>query len=95
MCDITNEVTMRLGLGQRVLEDSREWVIRGLIVQEVPSDLRHLGPRSKSLALLSLSCFRPPAKHLFYHVLVIQQLCFLSSHCSDCQGSFHQLLIAG
>ena len=39
---ITNEVTMRLGPGQRVLEDSREQAIRGLIVGKVPSNLRHL-----------------------------------------------------
>ena len=48
MCDITNEVTVRLGLGQRALEDSREQAIRGLIVGKVPSDLRRLGPRTKS-----------------------------------------------
>ena len=62
MCDITNEVTVRLGPGQRALEDSREQVIRGLIVGKVPSVLRHLGPRTKSLALSPLSRFCLPAK---------------------------------
>ena len=62
MCDITDEVTMRLGLGQRALEDSRERVIRGLIVGKVPSNLRHLGPKTELLALLPLSRFCPPAK---------------------------------
>ena len=42
MCDMTDEVTVRLGLGQRTLEDSREQAIRGLIVGKVPSDLRGL-----------------------------------------------------
>ena len=51
MCDITNEVTVRLSLGQRALEDSRERAIRGLIVGKVPSNLRRLGPKTESLAL--------------------------------------------
>ena len=82
MCDITNEVTVRLGLGQRALEDSREQVIRGLIVGKVPSDLRCLGPRTESLALLPLSRFCPPAKLLSDHVFAFQQLCFVSPCCS-------------
>ena len=78
MCDITNEVTVRLGLGQRALEDSRERAIRGSIVGKGPSDLRHLGPRTESLALLPLSRFCPPAKLLSDHVFAFQQLCFVS-----------------
>ena len=78
MCDITNEVTVRLGLGQRALEDSREQAIRGLIMGKVPSNLRCLGPRTKSLALLPLSHFCLPAKLLSDHVFVFQQLCFVS-----------------
>ena len=78
MCVITDEVTMRLGLGQRALEDSRERVIRGLIVGKVLSDLRRLGPRTESLALLPLSRFCPPAKLLSDHVFIFQQLCFVS-----------------
>ena len=72
MCDITNEVTVRLGLGQRALEDSREQVIRGSIVGKVPSDLRCLGPKTESLALLPLSRFCLPAKLLSDHVFVFQ-----------------------
>ena len=80
MCGITNEVTMRLGLGQRALEDSREQAIRGSIVGKVPSNLRRLGPRTESLALLPLSYFCPPAKLLSDHVFAFQQLCFVSPH---------------
>ena len=69
---------MRLGLGQRALEDSRERVIRGSIVGKVPSNLRCLGPRTESLALLPLIRFCPPAKLLSDHVFVFQQLCFIS-----------------
>ena len=90
MCDITNEVTVRLGLGQRALEDSREQAIRGSIVGKVPSDLRCLGPKTESLALLPLSHFCPPAKILSQHVLIFQQLCFISPRCSDCPGAFQQ-----
>ena len=89
MCDITNEVTVRLGLGQRALEDSREQAIRGSIVGKVPSDLRRLGLRTESLALLPLSHFCPPAKLISNHVLVFQQLCFISPHCSDHPGAIH------
>ena len=78
MCDITNEITVRLGLGQRALEDSRERAIRGSIVGKVPSDLRRLGPRTEWLALLPLSRFCPPAKFLSDHGFVFQQLCFVS-----------------
>ena len=39
MYDITDEVIIGLGLGQRALEDSREQVIRGLIVQNMLSVL--------------------------------------------------------
>ena len=81
MCDITNEVTVRLGLGQRALEDSRERAIRGSIVGKVPSDLRRLGPRTESLALLPLSHFHPPAKLLSDHIFIFQQLCFISPRC--------------
>ena len=94
MCDITNEVTMRLGLGQRVLEDSRERVIRGLIVGKVPSDLRCLGPKTESLALLPLSCFCPPPKLLSQHVLISQKFCFISPHHPDCLGAVQQPGIA-
>ena len=87
MCDITNEVTMRLGLGQRALEDSRERAIRGLIVGKVPSDLRRLGPKTELLALLPLSCFCPPAKLLSQYVLVFQQLCFVPPRRSNRQGA--------
>ena len=80
MCDTTNEVTVRLGLGQRALEDSREQAIRGSIVGKVPSNLRHLGPRTELLALLPLSHFCPPAKLLSDHVFIFQQLCFVSPH---------------
>ena len=90
MCDITNEVTVRLGLGQRALEDSREQAIRGSIVGKVPSNLRRLGPRTESLALLPLSCFCLPAKLLSQHVFVFQQLCFVSPHRSDRPGAFQQ-----
>ena len=51
MDDITDEDTVRLGPGQRALEDSREQVIRGSIVGKVPSDLRRLGPKTELLAL--------------------------------------------
>ena len=78
MCDITNEVIVRLGLGQRALEDSREQVIRGSIMGKVPSNLRRLGPRTKLLALSPLNRLCPPAKLLSDHVLVFQQLCFVS-----------------
>ena len=94
MYDITNEVTMRLGLGQRALEDSRERVIRGLIVGKVPSNLRPLGPKTELLALLSLSRFCPPAKLLSQHVFVLQQLCFVSPHRSDRPGAVQQPGIA-
>ena len=87
MCDVTNEVTVRLGLGPRALEDSRERVIRGLIVEKVPSDLRRLGPKTELLALLPLSRFCPPAKILSQHVLTFQQLCLVSPHRSDCPGA--------
>ena len=78
MCDITNEITMRLDLGQRALEDSRGWVIRGSIMGKVPSDSRCLGPKTESIALSSLSHFCLPAKLLSDHVLIFQQLCFVS-----------------
>ena len=94
MCDITDEVTMRPDLGQRALEDSREWVIRGSIVGKVPFDLRHLGPKTESLALLPLSRFCPPAKLLSQHVLVFQQLCFISPHHFNRLGAFQQPGIA-
>ena len=87
MCDITDEVTMRLGLEQRALEDSREQVIGGPIVGKVPSNLRRLGPRTESLALLPLSHFCPPAKLLSDHVLIFQQLCFISPRRSVCPGA--------
>ena len=74
MCDITDEVTVRLGLGQGALEDSRERAIRGLIVGKVPSNLRCLGPRTELLALLPLSRFCLPAMLLSDHVFVFQQL---------------------
>ena len=61
MRDITDEVTVRLGLGQRALEDSRERAISGSIVGKVSSNLRRLGPRTESLALLPLSLSRPKA----------------------------------
>ena len=94
MCDITDEVIVRLDLGQRALEDSRERAIRGSIVGKVPSDLIHLGPRTESLALLPLSRFCPPAKLLSDHVLVFQQLCFVSPRRSDCPGAIQQPGIA-
>ena len=87
MCDITNEVTMRLVLGQRALEDSRERAIRGSIVGKVPSDLRRLSPRTESLALLPLSHFCPPAKLLSDHVFVFQQLCVVSPRHSVRSGA--------
>ena len=90
MYDITDEVTMRLGLGQRALEDSRERVIRGSIVGKVPSDLRRLGPRTESLALLPLSHFCPPAKLLSQHVFIFQQLCFISPRHSIHPGAIQQ-----
>ena len=87
MCDITDEIAMRLGLVQRALEDSRERVIRVSIVGKVPSNLRRLGPRTESLALLPLSRFFPPAKLLSDHVLIFQQLCFISPRCSVRPGA--------
>ena len=87
MCDITNEITVRLGLGQRALEDSRERAIRGSIVGKVPSDLRRLGPRTELLAPLPLSRFCPPAKLLSDHVFIFQQLCFVSPRRSVCPGA--------
>ena len=89
MRDITDEIPVRLGLGRRALEDSRERVTRGLIVGKVPSDLRRLGPKTESLALLPLSHFCLPAKILSQHVLIFQ-LCFVSPHHSDCLGAFQQ-----
>ena len=59
MCDITNEVTARLGLGQRALEDPREQAIRGSIVGKVLSDLRRLGSRTESLALFTSKSLLP------------------------------------
>ena len=94
MCDITNEVTMRLGPGQRALEDSREQAIRGPIVGKVPSNLRRLGPRTESLALLPLSRFCPPAKLLSDHVFVSQQLCFVSPRRSVRPGAIQSPGIA-
>ena len=94
MCDITNDATMRLGKGQRALEDSRERVMRGLIVGKVPSDLRRLGPRTESLALLPLSRFCPPAKLLSDYVLVFQQLCFVSPRHSIHPGAIYSPGIA-
>ena len=94
MCDITNEVTVRLGLGQRALEDSRERAIRGSIVGKLPSDLRRLGLSIESLAPLPLSRFYPPAKLLSDHVLVFQQLCFVSPRRSVCPGAIQSPGIA-
>ena len=94
MCDITDEVTVRLGPGQRALEDSREQVIRGSMAGKVPSDLRRLGPKTESLALLPLSRFCPPAKLLSDHVLIFQQLCFISFHHSNRPGALQQPGIA-
>ena len=88
MYDITDEVTVRLGLGQRALEDSREQAIRGLIVCTVPSNLRCLGPRTESLALSPLSHFCLPVKRLSHYAFVFQQLCFVLSCCSDHSGHF-------
>ena len=56
MGDITNEVTVRLDLGQRALEDSRERAIRGLIVGKVPSNLRRLGPKCQGYSLMTYWC---------------------------------------
>ena len=86
---------MRLGLGQRALEDSRERVIRELIVGKVPSDLRRLGPRTELLALLPPSRFCPPAKLLSDHVFIFQQFCFVSPHRSVCLGAIQSPGITG
>ena len=86
---------MRLDLGQRALEDPRERAVRGSIVGKVPSDLRHLGPRTKPLALLPLSRFCPPAKLFSDHVLVFQQLGFISPRCSVHLGAIQSPGITG
>ena len=70
MYDTTNEAIVGLGKGQRALEDSREQVIRGLIVCNVLSILSCLGPRTEGLALSPLSCFFSPAKLPSNHVVV-------------------------
>ena len=85
---------MRLGLGQRALEDSRERAIRGSIMGKVPSDLRRLGPRTELLALLPLSRFCLPAKLLSDHVFVFQPLCFVSPHRSIRPGAIQSPGIA-
>ena len=54
---ITNEVIARPGLGQRALEGSKEWAIRGLIMWKMLSVLSCLGPGTKLLALSPLSCY--------------------------------------
>ena len=56
---------------------------------KVPSDLRRLGPRTESLALLPLSHFCLPAKLLSNHVFIFQQLCFVSPRCSICLGAIY------
>ena len=85
---------MRLGLGQRALEDSRERAIRGSIVGKVPSDLRRLGPRTESLAPLRLYRFCLPVKPLSDHVFIFQQLCFISPRCSVRPGAIQSPGIA-
>ena len=78
MCDITNEVIVGPGPGQRALEDSREQVIRGSIVGKGPSNLRHLGPKTELLALLPLSHFCLPANS--YLIISLSSNNSVSSH---------------
>ena len=61
---------------------------------KVPSDLRHLGPRTESLALFPPSRFYPPAKPLSGHVFVFQQLCFVSPRHSVRPGAIQSPGIA-